>query len=165
MSFRWMEGSSSWYSDLDVDLLFLSKSLSFVQFVDYMWFFFFFQGLKYATEVECFFQFFFPICRYYSVSLSIGNPPKLFELDIDTGSDLTWVQCDAPCTGCTKVNVLDKNYNTSNRFSSWLYLLYLHMLINAASWSPLQAKKQSSALYWSLMQRHPLWRKLSVRVF
>ncbi|XP_065881168.1 aspartic proteinase Asp1-like isoform X2 [Euphorbia lathyris] len=39
---------------------------------------------------------------YYSVSLNIGNQPKPFELDIDTGSDLTWVQCDAPCTGCTK---------------------------------------------------------------
>ncbi|XP_062024865.1 aspartic proteinase Asp1-like isoform X1 [Rosa rugosa] len=39
---------------------------------------------------------------YYSVSLSIGNPGKRFDLDIDTGSDLTWVQCDAPCTGCTK---------------------------------------------------------------
>ncbi|KAF8023659.1 hypothetical protein BT93_F0990 [Corymbia citriodora subsp. variegata] len=39
---------------------------------------------------------------YYSVSLSIGRPPKAFDLDIDTGSDLTWVQCDAPCTGCTK---------------------------------------------------------------
>ncbi|CAI0600817.1 unnamed protein product [Linum tenue] len=39
---------------------------------------------------------------YYSVSINIGNPPKAFELDIDTGSDLTWVQCDAPCTGCTK---------------------------------------------------------------
>ncbi|PON73205.1 Aspartic peptidase [Parasponia andersonii] len=39
---------------------------------------------------------------YYSVSLKIGNPPKVFELDIDSGSDLTWVQCDAPCTGCTK---------------------------------------------------------------
>ncbi|TYI92808.1 hypothetical protein E1A91_D02G096200v1 [Gossypium mustelinum] len=39
---------------------------------------------------------------YYSISLSIGNPPKVFEFDIDTGSDLTWVQCDAPCTGCTK---------------------------------------------------------------
>ncbi|GKV37717.1 hypothetical protein SLEP1_g45712 [Rubroshorea leprosula] len=38
---------------------------------------------------------------YFSVSLSIGNPPKPFTLDIDTGSDLTWVQCDAPCTGCT----------------------------------------------------------------
>ncbi|KAJ4700708.1 aspartic proteinase Asp1-like [Melia azedarach] len=38
---------------------------------------------------------------YYSVSLQIGNPPKTFDLDIDTGGDLTWVQCDAPCKGCT----------------------------------------------------------------
>ncbi|KAL2339772.1 hypothetical protein Fmac_007712 [Flemingia macrophylla] len=38
---------------------------------------------------------------YYTVKLAIGNPPKVFELDIDTGSDLTWVQCDAPCSGCT----------------------------------------------------------------
>lgn len=45
------------------------------------------------------------ICRYYSLSLSIGHPPKVFEFDIDTGSDLTWVQCDAPCNGCTKVNL------------------------------------------------------------
>ncbi|CAL9239752.1 unnamed protein product [Arabidopsis halleri] len=41
----------------------------------------------------------FPL-GYYSVLLQIGNPPKAFEFDIDTGSDLTWVQCDAPCTGC-----------------------------------------------------------------
>ncbi|KAH1255852.1 Aspartic proteinase Asp1 [Glycine max] len=38
---------------------------------------------------------------YYTVSLAIGNPPKVYDLDIDTGSDLTWVQCDAPCKGCT----------------------------------------------------------------
>ncbi|KAJ1388126.1 Xylanase inhibitor, C-terminal [Sesbania bispinosa] len=38
---------------------------------------------------------------YYTVILNIGNPPKPFELDIDTGSDLTWVECDAPCKGCT----------------------------------------------------------------
>ncbi|KAJ0233151.1 Eukaryotic aspartyl protease family protein [Hirschfeldia incana] len=42
----------------------------------------------------------FPL-GYYSVSLQIGNPPKEFTFDIDTGSDLTWVQCDAPCSGCT----------------------------------------------------------------
>ncbi|CAH8254658.1 unnamed protein product [Arabidopsis lyrata] len=42
----------------------------------------------------------FPL-GYYSVLLQIGTPPKAFEFDIDTGSDLTWVQCDAPCTGCT----------------------------------------------------------------
>ncbi|KAK7282718.1 hypothetical protein RIF29_11710 [Crotalaria pallida] len=38
----------------------------------------------------------------YTVNLQIGNPPKIFDLDIDTGSDLTWVQCNAPCKGCTK---------------------------------------------------------------
>ncbi|CAH2034590.1 unnamed protein product [Thlaspi arvense] len=42
----------------------------------------------------------FPL-GYYSVSLQIGNPPKAFQFDIDTGSDLTWVQCNAPCKGCT----------------------------------------------------------------
>ncbi|KAJ6954310.1 hypothetical protein NC652_005909 [Populus alba x Populus x berolinensis] len=49
---------------------------------------------------------------HYSVILNIGNPPKAFDLDIDTGSDLTWVQCDAPCTGCTKP--LDKLYKPKN---------------------------------------------------
>ncbi|KAJ4834353.1 hypothetical protein Tsubulata_047239 [Turnera subulata] len=38
---------------------------------------------------------------YYSVNLKIGNPPKSFDFDIDTGSGLTWVQCDAPCQACT----------------------------------------------------------------
>ncbi|EYU31771.1 hypothetical protein ABFS82_03G097200 [Erythranthe guttata] len=38
---------------------------------------------------------------YYHVSISIGEPPKPYFFDIDTGSDLTWLQCDAPCTKCT----------------------------------------------------------------
>ncbi|CAK9325421.1 unnamed protein product [Citrullus colocynthis] len=38
---------------------------------------------------------------HFTVFLNIGNPPKVFELDIDTGSDLTWVQCDVQCNGCT----------------------------------------------------------------
>ncbi|EXB60102.1 Aspartic proteinase Asp1 [Morus notabilis] len=49
---------------------------------------------------------------YYSVSLKIGNPPKVYDLDIDSGSDLTWVQCDAPCTGCTKPR--DQLYKPKN---------------------------------------------------
>lgn len=49
---------------------------------------------------------------FYSVSLNIGNPPKLFDLDIDTGSDLTWVQCDAPCISCTKP--VDRLYKPKN---------------------------------------------------
>lgn len=39
----------------------------------------------------------------YYVTLSIGNPQKPYFLDVDSGSDLTWVQCDAPCKSCAKV--------------------------------------------------------------
>ncbi|XP_044510404.1 aspartic proteinase Asp1-like isoform X2 [Mangifera indica] len=52
----------------------------------------------------------------YSVSLQIGNPPKNFELDFDTGSDLTWVQCDAPCQDCTQPR--DSLYKPNNNFIS-----------------------------------------------
>ncbi|KAL5147434.1 Aspartyl protease APCB1 [Glycine soja] len=39
--------------------------------------------------------------RYCTVNRAIGNPPKVYELDIYTGSYLTWTQCDASCKGCT----------------------------------------------------------------
>ncbi|KAJ7957066.1 Aspartic proteinase Asp1 [Quillaja saponaria] len=39
---------------------------------------------------------------YYNVTLSVGQPPKPYFLDLDTGSDLTWLQCDAPCVQCTE---------------------------------------------------------------
>ncbi|XP_062094118.1 aspartic proteinase Asp1-like [Humulus lupulus] len=38
----------------------------------------------------------------YNVTLNIGQPPKPYFLDPDTGSDLTWLQCDAPCVHCTE---------------------------------------------------------------
>ncbi|KAK2978062.1 hypothetical protein RJ640_015700 [Escallonia rubra] len=38
----------------------------------------------------------------YYVELNVGQPPKPYFLDPDTGSDLTWLQCDAPCRRCTK---------------------------------------------------------------
>nr|XP_043614472.1 aspartic proteinase Asp1-like isoform X2 [Erigeron canadensis] len=37
---------------------------------------------------------------YYHATVNIGNPPKPYFLDIDTGSDLTWLQCDVPCVKC-----------------------------------------------------------------
>ncbi|KAG9131303.1 hypothetical protein Leryth_006127 [Lithospermum erythrorhizon] len=43
----------------------------------------------------------YPNGLYYTVML-VGNPPKPYFLDMDTGSDLTWIQCDAPCTSCAK---------------------------------------------------------------
>ncbi|KNA08065.1 hypothetical protein SOVF_165960 isoform B [Spinacia oleracea] len=39
---------------------------------------------------------------YFYTTLNIGEPPKPYHLDIDTGSDLTWVHCDAPCVNCPK---------------------------------------------------------------
>ncbi|MED6195680.1 hypothetical protein PIB30_040276 [Stylosanthes scabra] len=43
----------------------------------------------------------FPDGLYYTY-LQVGNPPKRYFLDVDTGSDLTWIQCDAPCRSCAK---------------------------------------------------------------
>ncbi|CAN6246232.1 unnamed protein product [Urochloa humidicola] len=43
----------------------------------------------------------FPDGQYYT-SILVGNPPRPYFLDVDTGSDLTWIQCDAPCTNCAK---------------------------------------------------------------
>ncbi|XP_020586052.1 aspartyl protease APCB1 isoform X2 [Phalaenopsis equestris] len=42
-----------------------------------------------------------PDGQYYT-SVFVGNPPRPYFLDVDTGSDLTWIQCDAPCVSCTK---------------------------------------------------------------
>uniref|UniRef100_A0A7N2MRD8 Peptidase A1 domain-containing protein n=1 Tax=Quercus lobata TaxID=97700 RepID=A0A7N2MRD8_QUELO len=39
---------------------------------------------------------------FYNVTLNIGQPSKPYFLDPDTGSDLTWLQCDAPCVQCTE---------------------------------------------------------------
>lgn len=43
------------------------------------------------------------------MEMNIGDPPKPYFLDVDTGSDLTWIQCDAPCVGCSKVESLFPN--------------------------------------------------------
>ncbi|XP_027168254.1 aspartyl protease APCB1 [Coffea eugenioides] len=43
----------------------------------------------------------YPDGLYYTYVL-VGTPPRPYFLDMDTGSDLTWIQCDAPCTSCAK---------------------------------------------------------------
>ncbi|TYJ98986.1 aspartyl protease APCB1 isoform X2 [Cucumis melo var. makuwa] len=43
----------------------------------------------------------YPDGLYYTY-IMVGEPPRPYFLDIDTGSDLTWVQCDAPCSSCGK---------------------------------------------------------------
>lgn len=42
-------------------------------------------------------------CRLYYMQLLVGNPARPYFLDIDTGSDLTWLQCNAPCSNCPEV--------------------------------------------------------------
>ncbi|XP_057492172.1 aspartic proteinase Asp1-like [Actinidia eriantha] len=39
---------------------------------------------------------------FYYVQVNIGQPPRPYFVDPDTGSDLTWLQCDAPCRRCSK---------------------------------------------------------------
>lgn len=42
---------------------------------------------------------------HYYVQLNVGSPPNgpnPYFLDPDTGSDLTWLQCDVPCVRCTE---------------------------------------------------------------
>ncbi|KAK7247612.1 hypothetical protein RIF29_42498 [Crotalaria pallida] len=39
---------------------------------------------------------------FYNVTVNIGQPPRPYFLDVDTGSDLTWLQCDAPCSHCSE---------------------------------------------------------------
>ncbi|XP_058731106.1 aspartic proteinase Asp1-like [Vicia villosa] len=39
---------------------------------------------------------------FYNVTLNIGQPPRPYFLDVDTGSELTWLQCDAPCSQCSE---------------------------------------------------------------
>ncbi|RDY03694.1 Aspartyl protease APCB1, partial [Mucuna pruriens] len=43
----------------------------------------------------------YPDGLYFTI-LRVGNPPKSYFVDVDTGSDLTWMQCDAPCRSCGK---------------------------------------------------------------
>ncbi|KAL9309082.1 Aspartyl protease APCB1 [Arabidopsis thaliana] len=45
----------------------------------------------------------YPDGLYYTRIL-VGKPEdgQYYHLDIDTGSELTWIQCDAPCTSCAK---------------------------------------------------------------
>uniref|UniRef100_A0ACD5VFM7 Uncharacterized protein n=1 Tax=Avena sativa TaxID=4498 RepID=A0ACD5VFM7_AVESA len=60
----------------------------------------------------------------YYARVKLGNPPKEYLVQFDTGSDIMWVSC-SPCTGCPKsseINLPQKLYNpksssTSSRIS------------------------------------------------
>ncbi|GJP40561.1 hypothetical protein CLOM_g226 [Closterium sp. NIES-68] len=43
----------------------------------------------------------FPEGLYY-IAVGLGTPPQTYFLDIDTGSHVSWVTCDAPCVHCAQ---------------------------------------------------------------
>ncbi|CAI5477187.1 unnamed protein product, partial [Closterium sp. Yama58-4] len=43
----------------------------------------------------------FPEGLYY-IAVGLGTPPRTYFLDIDTGSHVSWVACDAPCVNCAQ---------------------------------------------------------------
>uniref|UniRef100_A0A0E0IZ50 Peptidase A1 domain-containing protein n=1 Tax=Oryza nivara TaxID=4536 RepID=A0A0E0IZ50_ORYNI len=47
----------------------------------------------------------YPIGHFF-VTMNISDPAKPYFLDIDTGSTLTWLQCDYPCINCNKAHSL-----------------------------------------------------------
>lgn len=63
----------------------------------------------------------FPNGIYY-VQLGLGTPPQQFNLDIDTGSNLLWVNC-LPCNPCTLSKTLQTNPPFDSSKSSSVELL------------------------------------------
>lgn len=59
--------------------------------------------------------------------MNVGQPPRPYFLDIDTGSDLTWLQCDAPCTKCTPVTFL---LDVILQFNGFENGAFIHSLVN-----------------------------------
>lgn len=52
------------------------------------------------------FDIFVVLCSHFFVTMNISDPAKPYFLDIDTGSTLTWLQCDYPCINCNKAHSL-----------------------------------------------------------
>ncbi|KAE8800639.1 aspartic proteinase-like protein 2 [Hordeum vulgare] len=56
--------------------------------------------------------------RIYYTRVTLGNPPKQYSLQFDTGSNLMWLRC-SPCTDCSMSGQLDAPlYSPSNSSTS-----------------------------------------------
>ncbi len=51
----------------------------------------------------------------YAMAVSVGTPPRQFIVDVDTGSDLVWLNCE-PCIQCV-VNATDKPFHPTQSTS------------------------------------------------
>lgn len=61
------------------------------------------QNSELAFVFKVVYSYYWLLSRLYFTYILVGTPPKWYYLDMDTGSDLTWIQCDAPCRSCGKV--------------------------------------------------------------
>ncbi|PKU75811.1 Protein ASPARTIC PROTEASE IN GUARD CELL 2 [Dendrobium catenatum] len=61
----------------------------------------------------------------FIVTIGLGTPPKFFSVEIDTGSDLTWIQCK-PCDLCHKQKdpIYDPHESSTFRTISCFSILY-----------------------------------------
>ncbi|KAJ6733622.1 ASPARTYL PROTEASES [Salix koriyanagi] len=89
---------------------------------------------------------------FYNVTLNIGQPSKPYFLDVDTGSDLTWLQCDAPCVQCREAP--HPYYKPSNNLVAWKDPICQSLHTNGDQrWMPLISTlqvKSGRALFWLL---------------
>lgn len=76
----------------------------------------------------------------------IGNPPREYFLDLDTGSDLVWLQCDAPCSSCAKVGNEGATLNKSGQFQMGSSYDVINFFVcgHAGTSSSLQTKESKS---------------------
>lgn len=60
-------------------------------------------------------------CRLYYTKLRLGSPPKEYNVQIDTGSDILWISCSS-CTDCPQTSELGVNFPPFCQFI--IYLLF-----------------------------------------
>lgn len=94
--------------------------------------FFFGQAL---IDLQCLGSWF--LCRLYFTKVKLGSPPKEFNVQIDTGSDILWVTCNS-CSDCPQSSALGVRFCLLNLFLWWPFIvlilwhkeaiLYLHFV-------------------------------------
>uniref|UniRef100_A0A453N6K1 Peptidase A1 domain-containing protein n=1 Tax=Aegilops tauschii subsp. strangulata TaxID=200361 RepID=A0A453N6K1_AEGTS len=66
----------------------------------------------------------YPVSHFYA-TLNIGEPAKPYFLDVDTGSNLTWLECDHPVHGCKGCHLVTTN---NTRFCNMTYCVQFVIL-------------------------------------
>lgn len=61
-------------------------------------------------------------CRLYFTKVKLGSPPREFNVQIDTGSDILWVNCNS-CSDCPQSSGLGVRFCLFNLFLSLSFIL------------------------------------------